>query len=92
MSVKTCLLQRVETLDDFFDSMEVQLDLPPHFGRNLDALYDVLAHEIPGPIEIIWRNTEAARQALGSDLYTTILSILDMAAAERGDVTLDIKN
>lgn len=87
----TCLLQRVETLDDLYDSLEAQLDLPEHFGRNLDALYDVLSHDIPGPLEIIWRNTDAARKALGSDLYTTVLSILETAAAERDDITLDIK-
>jgi ribonuclease inhibitor len=92
MSVKVCLLQRVETLDDFFDSLEAQLDLPPHFGRNLDALYDTLSHDLAGPIEIVWRNTSEARQALGSDMYTTLLSILETAASERGDLTLDIKH
>ena len=88
----TCLLQRVETLDDLFDSLEAQLDLPEHFGRNLDALYDVLSHDVRGPLEIIWRNTDAARQALGSDLYTTVLSIMETAASERDDITLDIKH
>lgn len=89
MSV-TCLLQRVETLDDLYDSLEAQLDLPEHFGRNLDALYDVLSHDLPGPVQIIWRNTDSARQALGSEMYTTVLSIMQMAASERGDITLDI--
>lgn len=90
MSV-TCLLQRVETLDDLYDSFEAQLDLPEHFGRNLDALYDALSHDVRGPLQIIWRNTDAARQALGSEMYTNILSVIQTAASERDDVTLDIK-
>lgn len=54
---------------------------------NLDALYDVLRREIPGPIEIVWRPTAAAQVALGTDM-ATIAATLREVAAERSDVTL----
>ncbi len=53
---------------------------------NLDALYDVLRREIPGPLEIVWRPTAAAQVALGADM-ATIAATLRQVADERGDVT-----
>ncbi|KMN83478.1 ribonuclease inhibitor [Chromobacterium alkanivorans] len=90
MPVKVCELHHIKSLDQLFDELSRQLRLPAHFGRNLDALYDSLAKDVPGPFEIVWRETEEARKALGADLYATILEILETVAEERGDVTLDI--
>ncbi len=53
---------------------------------NLDALYDVLRREIPGPIEIVWRPTAASQEALGADM-ATIAATLREVAAERADMT-----
>lgn len=88
--MKSCLIQRVERLDDLYNALVAQLDLPEAATENLDALYDGLLNEIDEPFEIVWRNTDAARAALGADLYTTVLEILSMVAKERGDITLDI--
>ncbi|NHR05766.1 barstar family protein [Chromobacterium haemolyticum] len=90
MPVKVCELHHIKSLDQLFDELSRQLLLPAHFGRNLDALYDSLAKDVAGPFEIVWRETEEARKALGVDLYATILEILETVAEERGDVTLDI--
>jgi RNAse (barnase) inhibitor barstar len=57
---------------------------------NLDALYDVLRRELPGPIEIVWRLTPDAHVALGQDL-AAIAATLREVAAERRDVTLCIE-
>lgn len=54
---------------------------------NLDALYDVLRREIPGPIEIVWRPTAAAQEALGTDM-APIAATLREVASERSDVGL----
>lgn len=90
MPVKICELRHIQSLPQLYEAMAAQLPLPTHFGRNLDALYDVLANDVVGPFEIIWRDTEASRQALGADTYATVLEILQTVAEERGDVTLDI--
>lgn len=90
MPVSVCELRHISSLQQFYDEISRQLRLPAHFGRNLDALYDSLSTDIAGPFEIVWRDTEQARQMLGADLYATLLEILQSVAEERGDVTLDI--
>jgi ribonuclease inhibitor len=77
------------TLDAVYDSLEAQLALPAHFGRNLDALFDALTAELPGPVEIVWPGSAAARAALGPD-YDRLLAVLREAAAARGDLTLTL--
>jgi ribonuclease inhibitor len=77
------------TLDAVYDSLEAQLGLPGHFGRNLDALWDVLTTELPGPIEIVWPGSAAARAALGPD-YDRLLAVLREAASARRDLTLTL--
>ncbi|UTH76725.1 barstar family protein [Chromobacterium sp. IIBBL 290-4] len=85
-----CELHHIISLEQLFEELSRQLRLPPHFGRNLDALYDCLANDVQGPYELIWRETAESRQALGADVYATVLEILETVAEERGDVTLDI--
>jgi ribonuclease inhibitor len=77
------------TLDAVYDSLEAQLGLPAHFGRNLDALWDVLTTDLPGPVEIVWPEHAAARAALGAD-YDRLLGVLREAAAARGNLTLTL--
>ena len=90
MSMKSCTLRNVRSLDDVYDALVAQLDLPAHFGRNLDALYDSLGADVEGPLEIVWHDAHASRPHLGSDVYTALLEILQTVAEERGDMTLDI--
>ena len=67
------------------------LNLPPHFGHNLDALYDSLSTDVKGPIEIVWRRTTAAKARLGAD-FDAIVDVLRQVAAERGDLTLKLED
>lgn len=77
----------LSSLDAVYDAVARQLALPPHFGRNLDALWDSLMREVPGPVEIIVRDTAAARRHLGAD-YRRLEHLLREAAAERSDLTV----
>ncbi len=63
------------------------LGFPAHFRPNLDALFDVLTTDLPGPIRIEWRLSAAAAGALGADLRPLCRTLAD-AAAERADLTL----
>ncbi|MBP9531456.1 MAG: barstar family protein [Syntrophaceae bacterium] len=38
----------ISSLNDLHDQLSKKLFLPDPFGRNLDALWDVLAADIPG--------------------------------------------
>ncbi|MDF0604995.1 barstar family protein [Neisseriaceae bacterium TC5R-5] len=90
MSVMVCELHHIKSLEQLFDELSRQLSFPAHFGRNLDALYDCLSNEVMGPFEIVWRETAESRAAMGTDIYATVLEILETVAQERGDLTLDI--
>jgi ribonuclease inhibitor len=75
---------RIDTLDDIYDEVERQLTLP-YFGRNLDALWDVLTREVDGPVEILWRESDVSRARLGPD-FDRLTALLREVAEDRPDV------
>jgi ribonuclease inhibitor len=86
---KRCLLsgETVLSLEVFYDEIARQLSFPEHFGRNLDALWDVLSADIEGPIEILWKNPDSSRLAMGRD-FDRILAVLKDVEKEREDFRL----
>jgi ribonuclease inhibitor len=75
------------TLDDLYDQLSTQISLPEHFGRNLDALWDVLSADVQGPFEIVWKHTEDSRKLLGKD-FERVVKLLRDVEKERTDFTL----
>jgi ribonuclease inhibitor len=75
---------RIDTLEDIYDEVERQLTLP-YFGRNLDALWDVLTREIEDPVEILWRESDVSRARLGPD-FDRVTALLREVAEDRPDV------
>ncbi len=57
------------------------LGFPEHFQANLDALFDVLTTDIPGPIRIEWQLSARAAAALGADLAPLCRTLADAAEA-----------
>lgn len=86
MPVKRCILRDIHTLAGFYDGLARQLSFSPHFGRNLDALWDVLTCEVEGPFEIVWEGMDKAREALGTD-FDRLVALLNEVKAEREDFT-----
>ncbi|MBM3599431.1 MAG: barnase inhibitor [Alphaproteobacteria bacterium] len=84
---RRCILDgaALKDLDAVYDALASQLGFPGHFGRNLDALWDVLTTDLPGPVEIEWRNRAAARRALGAD-FDRLAKLLSDVGRERPDV------
>jgi ribonuclease inhibitor len=86
---RRCVIEgsRVRALADVYAALAGPLGFPAHFGNNLDALYDVLARDVAGPVEIVWRDHRLSRAALGAD-YERVLAVLRDAAGARDDMTL----
>lgn len=88
MPVKTkqCIIDghAVHALEDFYGELARQLPFPPHFGNNLDALWDVLTADIEGPIRIVWNGAEASHRAMGVD-FERIVALLREVGRERKD-------
>ena len=87
--MKSCHLSEIRSPAQFYDEVARQLDFPAHFGRNLDALWDVLANDIEGPLEIVWQDTGLSRKAMGDD-FAKLVALLEEVAEERGDVALKL--
>jgi ribonuclease inhibitor len=92
MSMKQCILDgnRVHSLDDLYDQLSTQLPFPSHFGRNLDALQDVLSTDIEGPFEIIWEHADDSRRLMGED-FDKALNVFQELKEERDDFKLQIE-
>lgn len=90
MPVKRCVLRDIRTLAQFYDELARQLAFPSHFGRNLDALWDVLTVDVAGPLEIVWEQSAQAQANLGVD-YAKLIILLNDFAAERDDFTFTLR-
>lgn len=92
MPVTRCIIQgaAIRTLEDLYDQLVSQLPLPSHFGRNLDALWDVLTADLPGPVEVVWEATDASQAALGQD-FDRVTALLREVARQRNDFTIILK-
>jgi ribonuclease inhibitor len=89
---KRCLLsgKTVRSLDVFYDEIARQLDFPDHFGRNLDALWDVLSADIEGPIEVVWKNPDSSRLDMGRD-FDRILAVMKEVEKARKDFRVRLR-
>jgi len=81
---------QVASLEQFYDVLEAELKLPAHFGRNLDALWDVLTTDVAGPVEIVWENAALSKEKLG-DKATAIMELLQDVCEERPDIKVCFK-
>ena len=91
MSIKRCALDgtTIRSLDDLYGQLASQLSLPEHFGRNLDALWDVLSTDVEGPFEIAWDHADDSRKLLGRD-FNRAQKLLRELEKERSDFKLTI--
>ena len=74
----------IRSLEEFYDEIARELHFPDYFGRNLDALWDVLTTDLEGPVELVWEDSAASRKSMGKD-FEKVLGLLKEAAKERKD-------
>jgi ribonuclease inhibitor len=80
---------KIQSLADFYDQISSLMKLPAHFGRNLDALRDVLAADMEGPFEINWLHADNSRKLMGKD-FDRVVKLLRELEEERDDFQLKI--
>jgi ribonuclease inhibitor len=91
MSIKRCTLNgnKIHSLDDFYDRISTIKDMPEHFGRNLDGLWDALSTDVEGPFEIIWKNADVSKKLMGKN-FNRVVKLLRELEEERDDFKLKI--
>jgi ribonuclease inhibitor len=87
MPIKKYVLdgQAIQSLTAFYEEIGRVLPLPDYFGRNLDALADVLNTDLAGPCEIIWENSSLSKQAIKKH-FPKIRTVFKRVAREREDI------
>lgn len=80
----------IHSLNDLYDQLSSRLSLPSHFGRNLDALWDVLSGDVEGPFKIVWKRAAESKKSMGRD-FNRVLKLLKELEKERDDFTLKIE-
>lgn len=74
----------IRSLDEFYDEIVKKLRFPDYFGRNLDALWDVLTTDVKGPVELAWEGSEASKKSMGKD-FEKVAALLKDVEKERDD-------
>jgi ribonuclease inhibitor len=74
----------ISCLDEFYSQITKKLLFPEHFGRNLDALWDVLTTDIKGPVELAWEDSERSKKSMGKD-FEKVAALLRDVEKERED-------
>lgn len=89
MPLKRCTLNGrvIRSLDDLYDQLIKQLALPAHFGRNLDALFDVLSTDVAGPFKIVWKHSDESKESMGRD-FNRVVKLFKELEKERDDFQL----
>jgi ribonuclease inhibitor len=66
----------IATEGDFHRAVAALLGFPPYYGRNLDALWDILSTDLERPVTLIWRDAAESRRNLGP-AFDRILEVLE---------------
>lgn len=57
----------VASMGELHEALQLQLDFPDYYGRNLDALWDMLTGGMELPATIEWRDYALSGERLGED-------------------------
>lgn len=65
----------IKTESEFHAAISVALSLPPHYGNNLDALFDILSGDVERPVVLVWRDSSISKVGMG-DSFERIVDVL----------------
>ncbi|MEZ4451105.1 MAG: barstar family protein [Nannocystaceae bacterium] len=74
----------IRSESDLHDALQGLLELGPHYGRNLNALWDVLSTDAPRPLTIRWTNARLSRAALGAHFERIVELLAQVSEADGG--------
>ena len=80
----------IQSLDEFYSEIARKLHFPDYFGRNLDALWDVLTTDVKGPVELVWEDSEASNKSMGKD-FEKVAALLKEVEKEREDFRVSFR-
>lgn len=67
---------RIGSVSDFHAEMAAALSLGSYYRPNLAALWDILSTDIERPIQLVWRESNESRIAMGKQDFDPIRDLL----------------
>lgn len=64
--------RQIQSMEEFYDQAVDKLHLPDYFGRNLDALYDMLTGHIDIPVTIQFLHLTPSQLPIFEKLLSTM--------------------
>lgn len=65
----------IKSMEDFYAQLKKELELPEHFGKNLDALSDVISGDVELPLKIHFINMELTQLEEFQELIETMKNL-----------------
>lgn len=78
------LTEAHDSMDKVYAALAKDLGFPAHFASNLDALWDTLLRDVPGPFEISWPGAAKAGRKIGPK-FKALLALIGELEEARGD-------
>lgn len=75
---------------DFHGAIAKALNLSPYYGKNLDALWDVLSTDVERPVTLVWKNSQLSKVSLAEN-FEKIMAVLKRVESQDADWGLDEK-
>jgi ribonuclease inhibitor len=66
---------RIMNEAEFHTAISQALSLAAHYGKNLDALADVLSADVERPVVLVWKNSSLSEQNMGA-CFAKIVTVL----------------
>ena len=66
---------RIRSEADFHKEIVSVLSFSHYYGRNLNALWDVLSRDLERPVTLVWKNAAASRKSMPAE-FKKIVSLL----------------
>ena len=86
---------KIRSEAEFHRAIAEALNLGPCYGRNLDALWDVLTRDVERPFSLVWNDAEAFRTSMPVAFEAIVGLLRDVerndakyGQADRSDLTL----
>lgn len=70
----------------FHMAISTAMSFPAHYGKNLDALFDVLTSDIERPVVLVWLNSALSKEKMegGFERIVSVLRNVERQDAEWG--------
>lgn len=78
----------IKTEAEFHSAISGSLSFPPHYGKNLDALFDMLSGSVERPVALVWKNSSISKASMNHD-FARIVDVLRRVENQDAEWGLD---